>query len=292
MSLTIGAAIEKTTAYFTSKGIPSARLDAELLLAHILGLDRVGLYVNYDRPLTSGEIDAYRAVIARRGAREPLAYITGHKEFYGLDLLVNPAVLIPRPETELLVEAVLQYLESVSGGPDGAEIPVAEIGIGSGAISIALAKQAPQVRIWASDISAEALDVAAHNVARHGVEGQVVLSVGPYFSGVPDNLKGKLKVVVSNPPYLSEQELSETEPEVQREPKIALVGGQDGLAVYRRIISEAPSWLAEGGLLALEIGARQAAEIIALLAETGAFAPPEVRTDYAGFDRIVLAYKC
>lgn len=287
MNLTIGEVLQKTTAYFQNKGIPSARLDAELLLADILGLDRVGLYTNYDRPLNNEELGAYRQSIARRGNREPLAYITGHKEFYGLDLYVNTAVLVPRPETEILVQGILDLLPTFgTGNPSN----IVEIGVGSGAISIALGANCPACNIWASDISPPALELAGENVDKHGLTKKIKLVLGPYFSALPAEIMGKVTVVVSNPPYLTRAELSDAQPEVQKEPRVALDGGVDGLEAYRQIVTEAPTWLIPGGLLALEIGSTQAGDLIELIAKTRAFGPPEIRTDYAGHDRVVMAF--
>ncbi|MBO8126082.1 MAG: peptide chain release factor N(5)-glutamine methyltransferase [Firmicutes bacterium] len=290
MNLTIGEVLQKTTAYFAAKGIESARLDAELLLAHVLGLDRVGLYTDYHRPLTSQEVAAYREVVARRGRREPVAYITGHKEFYGLDFTVTPAVLIPRPETELLVETVLEYLRDFSATGEEDPPQVIEIGVGSGAISVALAVSSPSIRIYASEISQDALAVARENIKKHGLEERITLVPGSFFSGLPESLLGRVKVVVSNPPYLTGREVAEGQPEVKHEPRQALYGGPDGLAAYRQIISEASNWLRSGGLLALEIGSAQAKDVVSLIGETEAFSAPEIRTDYAGLDRIVLAF--
>ncbi len=292
MTLTIGEVIQKTSAYFQQKGIDSARLDAELLLAHVLQATRVELYVNYDRPLSTAEVAAYRELIARRGQREPLAYITGHKEFYGLDFTVTPAVLIPRPETELLVEAVLAYLEDNALTGNSTPSIIVEIGMGSGAIAVALAAHCPDVEIYGTDISLPALEVAAQNVGKHGYGQRVHLCSGPYFTGVPSELRGQVRVVVSNPPYLTRSEMAEAQPELHREPSLALDGGEDGLAVYRQLVTEAADWLAPGGLLALEIGSGQGPALIDIINATGVFTPPEIRSDYAGHDRVVMTFSC
>lgn len=277
--------------YLKKRGSSSPRLDAELLLAHVLGLDRVGLYVNFDRPLTRAEVDAFRDALRRRGQGEPVAYIVGEKPFLTTSLLVTPAVLIPRPETELLVEAAVGWLR----GQPGPQLWVADVGTGSGAIAVGVALGEPRARVVAVDISPEAADVARRNVARHGLEDRVQVLVGdllsPWFSGLPGG-PGRLDAVVSNPPYVATDELAALPRDVRDfEPRLALDGGPDGLAVYRRLIPMATAALRPGGLLALEIGAAQGTAVAGMLAASGAWTGVRVEKDYGGHDRVVLALR-
>ena len=205
---TIGELINLSAGYLSEKGCSSPRLDAELLLAHVLGLDRLALYLNFDKPLTSKEVDEYRRLIGRRGQRIPLAYLTGQKEFYSLPLNVAPEVLIPRPETEFVVEKVLELLEP------GRPAQILELGTGSGAIAIALACQDPDFQITAADISPAALQVARANAERLEVAGQITFLESDLFAKV----SGRFRVICSNPPYIKRSELPKLAPEVACEP--------------------------------------------------------------------------
>lgn len=309
--------------YLERSGSPSARLDAELLLGHVLGLDRVGLYVNHDRPLVPAEVDAYREALRARARGMPVAYITGTKEFLRTTLKVSPAVLVPRPETELLVEAVVRWFQA-GGAPDGLaasspgvagepkEAPpagpdglpgsaehtgrplLADVGTGSGAIAIGLALALPGARVLAVDISPEALAVARTNVAAHGLEERIVLLEGDLLEPVAgwcrDNGTGRLDAVVANPPYIPARDWDGLPRSVREyEPRVALDGGSDGLAVYRRLIPQAARLLRPGGLLALEIGHDQEAALRAMLGPGGPWEDVAVRRDYAGHPRVVLA---
>lgn len=272
-----------TTAYLQDRGIDTPRLDAEVLLADVLALDRVGLYVNYDRPLQHDEVDRYRQAVMRRAKREPVAYITEQKEFMGRAFKVSPAVLIPRSETELLVETVLQELATRE---QTAAPRLVDIGTGSGAIAISLALALPTAHITAVDISAEAIAVAQENARTHAVGERIDLVCGDLFANVPQG--ERYTCVVSNPPYIPAGELAGLAPEVRREPAAALVAGSDGLQVIRRLVADAPAWLEPDGLLALEIGAGQGAAVQALATAAG-FAATKVISDYAGHDRVVIA---
>jgi len=265
--------LEWTAGYFAEQGIDSPRLDAELLLGDALDLNRVGLYLNFDRPLNADELTAYRERVKRRARHEPLAYIRGHCEFWSLDFTVTPAVLIPRPDTEVLVEEALKYL------PDSGR--VLDIGTGSGAIAIALAHEKPKAQVSAIDVSAEALAVAEQNAAANGV--QVAFAAGDLakFSGGPYDL------VVSNPPYIAESEREALMPEVRDyEPGLALFAGADGLEAYRAIVARAPAQLAAGGWLLFEVGHTQANAVRELLKAAG-FSETFIRDDYAGIPRVV-----
>jgi release factor glutamine methyltransferase len=266
--------------FFAGKGIDTPRLDAEVLLAHVLGVDRVGLYLRFDQPLQENELAAVRELVRRRGRREPVAHLVGTKEFFGLTFRVDRRVLTPRPDTEALVEAAL------AGLPADAPLTICEIGLGSGCVTAALAVKRPAWRFAATELSADALALAAENLARHGVAERVTATLGDLFG----DLAGPFDAVVGNPPYLTTAELQKAMPEVaQYEPAAALDGGPDGLAVIRRLVAEAPERLRPGGLLALECGAGQAAAVAALFDETGRYQLVAIHKDLAGIDRVAAA---
>ena len=246
-----------TTAYLSEKGVDNARREAEWLLCSVTGLDRMGLYLNYDRPLNQEELSGYREIVSRRGRREPLQYLLGTQEFDGLEFVVTPDVLIPRHDTETLVE------EAVRAAP-GART-VLDIGTGSGCIAISLARRLPAARITAVDISARALKVAKMNAA--ALDAEIEFLEGPFFEPVNGR---RFDLVVSNPPYITTSELSTLQPEVRDfEPMLALDGGPDGLEPYRAIISGAPRHISHGGWLIFEIGAGQQKDVSAMLAKSG-----------------------
>lgn len=277
--------IRLAAGYLTQRGSPSARLDAELLLAHALGMSRLDLYVQFDRPVTSAETDRFRELIRRRGQGEPVAYLLGEREFRGRLFTVNPAVLIPRPETELLVEAVLSLWrdEGYRGGW------VVDVGTGSGAIAVSLALEHPGCRVAAVDVSADALEVARANGARHGVADAIVFLHGDLLQPLEARGLAPLEVIVSNPPYVAEEEWAHLDKTVRDyEPRLALDGGPDGLAVVRRLISESRRLLPEGGVLAMEVGAGQRAAVDEALAGAG-FASRTWHDDWAGHPRVVVA---
>lgn len=274
---TIGELINLSAGYLQEKGCGSARLDAELLLGHVLGLDRLSLYLNFDKPLSSQEVDAYRRLIGRRGQRVPVAYLTGEKEFYSLPLKVNEHVLIPRPETEFVVDKVLELLEP------GRPAQVLELGTGSGAIAIAVAYQDPDFRITAVDISPAALEVAQANAQRLEVDGQISFVESDLYQ----NVSGTYAVICSNPPYIRRRELRSLAPEVAAEPAVALDGGPDGLDFYRRILGQAASFLEPPGFVVLEIGWDQAAAVRSIGEEAG-LTWLETVQDYGGRDRVVV----
>lgn len=281
------------TEYLQKCGSDSPRLDAELLLAHVLGVDRVALYVNHDRPLVPTEVDTFRELLRQRGRGRPVAYILGERAFLTTSLAVNPAVLIPRPETELLVEAVVAWLAEQPGD----SLLVADVGTGSGAIAIGIALAEPRAHVVAIDVSADAAQVAQANLERHALQGRVEVVVGDLLTPVlvpPRNARfhGGLDAVVSNPPYIATNELDTLPRDVrEHEPRIALDGGADGLHAYRRLIPMASQALRSGGLLALEIGADQGDAVAALISQTGVWRSTRVQKDYAGYDRIVLSIK-
>jgi release factor glutamine methyltransferase len=272
-------ALRRAAERLRQAGVDSPELDAELLLAHLLGVSRAYLLAHPERSLSPSEEQAHAALLRRRANREPLPYLTGRREFYGLDLLVNPHVLIPRPETELLVELALAV------APPASPLLVADVGTGSGAIAVALAVHLPQALIYASDVSSEALALAGENARRHGVAERIRFLCGDLCSPLPE----PVHLLVSNPPYLSDADLAEAPPEVARfEPREALYGGADGLAAIRRLLAGAGPFLLPGGALLLEIGAAQGAAARELARRSFPAASIEVRPDYAGLDRLLL----
>jgi release factor glutamine methyltransferase len=269
-------------------GLENHRLDAEVLLRHVLNMEKEQLYVNGDAPISAGQEAMFRDLLLRRSRREPVAYITGHKEFWSLDFFVTPAVLVPRPETELLVEVALQYVTQLASG---SPLKVLDVGAGCGAISVCLAKEQAAMEIVAVDISALALDVARVNAGRHGVVDRIRFLAGDLFAPV-EPLPETFDLIVSNPPYIRTGELSMLAPEIREwEPTIALDGGPDGLDTYRRMIEEGHSYLTTGGSIVLEIGANMASAVADLFSRSGCYGPASVYQDYAGKDRVIAATK-
>ena len=268
-----------TTQHFEKLGMDSPRLTAELLLAHVLHASRVRLYTDLERPLEAAELAAYRGLIARRASGEPTSYLTGNREFYGRPFAVDPRVLVPRPETELLVEAVLQAV------PRNAEVRVLDLCTGSGCVGITLALERPRARVLATDASSEALEVARANAAALGAAERFQARLGDLFSPVEG--EAPFDVVVANPPYVARGDLPTLPAEVRREPQLALDGGPDGLDVIRRIAAEAPRRLVPGGLLALEIGDRQGPTVHSLLVAAG-YGSVRIERDLARHDRLAL----
>ncbi len=270
--------ITLTAEYLTNQGCDSPRLDAEILLGHVLQLDRLQLYLNFDRPLTTQEVSAYRRVVALRAKRRPTAYITGTREFYSRDFCVNEGVLVPRPETELLVETAINW------GRGFPKPRVLDVGTGSGVIAISLARELPGARVTGTDISPAALAVAQANADAAELSNPITFVESDLFSAIS---KEPFHLICSNPPYIPSKDIADLEPEVQAEPVVALDGGVDGLAVYRRLLSSAPQYMAPDGYLILEIGWNQAAAVQTLAKQAG-LALRDVVTDYAGHDRVVV----
>lgn len=300
-SWTIGTLLETATGYLREKGSGSPRLDAELLLAEALGIDRIHLYTEYDRPLNACEVDHYRGLIGRRGKREPVAYVLGRAHFRHLILEVTPAVLIPRPETEELVDVALGVLrrkpfwEVFATAAPSADIAapalttapalIADIGCGSGAIALSIAQESG-LRVLATDLSPEALAVAERNRDSLGLDSLVELRRSDLLTDIPD---AGLRLVVSNPPYIASADIEGLEPDVRSyEPLVALDAGADGLTVFRRLLPEAARVLRPGGTLIVEVGDGQAGAVAGLAGEAG-FAAISVHKDLSGKERIVEA---
>jgi len=274
--LTYAAAIRRAEDRLRGAGVESARLDAEVLLARAAGLDRSGVFARLPDPLATTVAERFEAFVTRRCRREPVAYIVGEKEFYSLSMAVSADVLIPRPETEMLVEAALEGL------PAGAAI--CDIGTGSGCIAVALAATRPDVRVTACDLSGPALAIAASNAARHGVASRISLVRSDLAQAFRPG--SRFDVIVANPPYVADG--AELEPELDFEPRAALRAGGDGLDVIRRLVPQAIARLKPRGRLIVEFGSDQEG-MVRGIAEQAGFAPVEIRRDLAGHARVVVA---
>ena len=274
--------IRWTEGYLSARGFENARLNAELLLAGVLRVKRLDLYLQFDRPLHAEELAEFKARLLRRLRHEPLQYIEGTAAFRELTLKVDSRVLIPRPETELLVGAVLEWAGRRAGG----SLDVLDVGTGSGAIALSLCLEGEFRRIVATDIAAPALDLARANAERVAVCG-IDFRLGSLYDPVEGE---RFDAIVSNPPYVARGDEAALPPEVREwEPAEALFAGDDGLEAIRRLVAGAPAHLEPGGLLAMEIGADQAGHVAALVEADGRFDDPVVRPDLAGRDRMVLA---
>ena len=275
---------EWATADFRARGIESPRLDAELIVADVLGVSRTQLILDYDRELSPEERHVLRALVQRRRAREPMAYLRGQREFFGRDFHVDKRVLVPRPDTEVLVETALRLGPALGGR-------FLDLCTGSGAVGISIAKERPTSRVLCTDISNDALTVARANARRLGAY-KVGFVQGDLFEGVAETLaragySPRFDVIVSNPPYIPSAEIATLMPDVRdHEPHLALDGGVDGLDLVRRIIDRAPDFLVRGGGLALEIGAGQADAVATLLSARG-FTHVARARDLARIERVV-----
>jgi len=266
--------------FLACKGSENPRWEAEVLLAHHLGLSRARLYAQLNRTLPHTALASYRKLVERRACGEPLAYIMGHEEFYGLDFYVDERVFIPRPETELLVEKAFEIAREMED-----DLIVADVGTGCGAIAVALAVHLPKAKVYAIDASPEALEVAAINCRRHGVEGQVHLLEGDLLTPLPE----PVDIIAANLPYVAREEFAKLSKEIlDHEPLSALDGGPDGLAHIRRLLAEAGEHLNLHGAILLEIGATQGPAVVRLAGWHFPKAKIELIKDYAGLDRVVI----
>ncbi|WP_298565279.1 peptide chain release factor N(5)-glutamine methyltransferase [uncultured Phascolarctobacterium sp.] len=277
---TITGVLEWTKQYFANKGIENPRLDAEILLCAVLKCERITLYVHFDQPLSEEELTEYRGYVARRAQQEPLAYILGEKAFMKHSFKVNPAVLVPRPETELLVESVAKAAAGVGAAS------LLDLGTGSGAIIVSLLELLPEAVGTAVDISAAALAVAGENAEAIGVSSRLTLVESDLFAGLPAGQA--FDIIVSNPPYIPAADIAGLAADVQREPRGALDGGSDGLDFYRRIAAGCGTWLKPDGLLAFEVGIGQAQQVAGLCRQAG-LTVTALRKDYAEIERMVFA---
>ncbi|MGK9477203.1 peptide chain release factor N(5)-glutamine methyltransferase [Melioribacter sp. OK-6-Me] len=282
--LNILKAITLSAEYLEKKGVESPRLNAELLLADVLKCKRMDLYLQFDQPLKEVEIERYRELIRRRGAREPLQYILGYTEFYGLKFDINQYVLIPRPETELLVEKIIDLYK------DSKSLKILDVGTGSGNIAVTLGLNLNDVRIVAIDKSNEALQLARHNAEMHGIIGSIEFIRKDIFD---EYLFHELQfdIIVSNPPYVSYNEYNKLQEEVARyEPDMAVTDFKDGLSFYRRITEMATQYLSTGGRLFFELGQGHAAEVASIMKNYD-FINIEIIQDYQKIDRIIFGQK-
>lgn len=272
--------LQVTAKFLAGKGIDGARLDAELLLAEVLGLTRTQLYTNFDRPLAEPEIARFRELVRRRSAREPVAYITGRREFWSLEFAVDRRVLVPRPETELLVEMAVEAVRARAS-----ERPlVADIGTGSGAIAVAVAKELPDARVIATDRSEAALEIAPANAGHHGVADRIEFRRGDGCDALEG--AGPYDGIVSNPPYIRSAEMPSLAPEVRDwEPRWALEAGADGMSVTAPLVERAYELLAPGGFLFVEVGTQAA--LVREAFERRGYEGVSVRRDLAGHERVV-----
>ena len=283
---TIGRILKWTEQYFKDKGIESPRLDAEVLLAHVLEKQRIYLYVHFDEPLQPGELAAYREMIKKRVLRVPVAQILGEKEFMGLTFKVTADTLVPRPDTEILVQAAVDRLRAMAG-----EEPLrfADIGTGSGAICLSVLHYLAGTVADTVDISPAARAVAEENAASLGLADRITFHTGDLLqplSGI------SFAAILSNPPYIPEADIVKLAPEVRlKEPHTALSGGQDGLDFYRRLANEALAMLVPGGFTAFEVGIHQAGDVADLLKANPLIDRTEILPDYAGIDRVVVGWR-
>jgi len=279
---TVRSVLGWTADYFHRRGIDAPRLTAEVLLAQVMRGDRVQLYIDLDRPLSKAELRECRGLIERRAAGEPTQYLTGRREFYGRSFVVDPRVFIPRPETESVVERVLEEI------PKQSERRVLDVCTGSGCIAVTIAAERRRSQVVAVELSAEACDVARANAAALGVADRVCILQGDLFA--PLDTGAAFDVLVSNPPYIPSGEISALSAEVRREPALALDGGTDGLEVTRRLAAQACQWLLPGSFFAVEISDQAAAPALRLF-QTAGFVRTGVAKDFARLDRVVFGYK-
>jgi release factor glutamine methyltransferase len=274
--------------YFTNKGIESPRLSAELLLSYVLGLKRIELYTHFDKSVSKEQLDKLHDLVKRAGEHEPIAHLTGKTEFYSLQLQVSPDCMIPRPETELLVERAVEFLRLRSGTQF-----VCDLCTGCGCIAVAIARNFRDARIIATDISDAALRIAAANVEKHGLKDRIKLLQGDLFEPIVPQLDVKgFDLIVCNPPYVSSAEFKKLEKNVRDyEPRLALFAGEDGLDIFRRICKQVDKFLKPDAVLMLEIGYAQGQAVKGLLERAGVFTEIKIEKDFHNNDRIVIAIK-
>ena len=293
-TLDVRAALKRAIAQLREAAVPSHTLAAELLLMHALGRDRAWLYAHPEEPLHSNAAARYFDAVTKRASGVPTQHLTGKQEFWGLELEVTPDVLIPRPETEHVVEVALDRLglrEARNGRSQttkGANLQIADVGTGSGCIAIALACEFPEARFYATDISPAALAVAHRNAERHGVAGRIRFVECDLLSGLPDE-SGSLDLIVSNPPYIGLREFEIVSREtIEHEPQIALFAGEDGMAFYPPLIAQSAKWVKPNGILVLELGHDSLLKVWPLL-ETPGWINLGVTHDLAGIPRVIAA---
>lgn len=281
--MTVLETIQKSTDFLAKRGIESPRLQAELLLAHLLKMPRMKLYLNFDRALSTVETDSFREYIKRRGQREPLQHITGSTSFCGFEMIVNRHALVPRPETELLAELGWNYLTALNS-PSAKAL---DMGTGTGCIAIALAAKSPQASVVATDLSPDALALAKENAEKNLVAGKIEFFQGDGFSALP--AEAQFDLIISNPPYIPTAEIATLQPEVRDfDPRPALDGGADGLVFYRMFASQAKPFLKPGGKIMLEFGDGQSPAVQKLFADEN-WIVEAIKEDYSQRERIFIA---
>ncbi len=283
---TIQRLLTWVTEYLTQKGVDAPRLSAELLLSHVLGLKRIELYTQYNKVVAQEQRDRLRDLVKRSGEHEPVAYLVGRTEFYSIEFEVTPDCLIPRPETELLVQRSIEFLRKRTGPQQ-----ICDLCTGCGVIAVAIAKNVPDAKVTATDISEPALAVAAKNIEKHKLADRVELRHGDLFEPLVPQLD-LFDLIACNPPYVSAPEYEALDRNVKDyEPRIALYAGQDGLDVYRRIVEKVGQFLKPDGVLLLEIGYQQGSAVRELLEQTGIFTQIRIDKDLQGHDRVVAAVR-
>lgn len=287
-SWTILKLLRWTTSYFTKHQVENPRASAEILLAHTLGYQRIDLYIRYEQPLTKQELATFKSYIQRRVKREPTAYIVGSKEFWSKNFAVTFDVLIPRPETECLVETVLAGLKSWN--PEKPK-RILELGTGSGAIAVAIASERPMDQVFASDISFKAIQIAQQNARNHQIDNRILFFLSDWFEAL-NQAQTCMDMIVSNPPYIPTHVIDTLQPEIRLyEPRISLDGGIDGLSAIRHIIQYSYDYLVDNGRLVLEIGHDQKKKIEAFVIDFKRYKSIRFIKDYSGYDRIVELIK-
>ena len=276
--------IQDTHQKLESAGIPDARLEAEVMVMNVLRMPRQAIFAEQEREVSEQQQVALDELLKRRYTREPLAYILGQREFYGINVVLTPAVLIPRPESEGLVEHAL-FMAMM--GMESTDLTIADVGTGSGAIAINLAIHLPMGRIFAVDISDSVLDVAAYNIRAHGVGDRVSLAIGDLLDAVPE----PLDLIVANLPYIPTDRISTLQPEVQKEPVLALDGGADGLDLIRRLLAQAENKLKSHGIILLEMDPDQVPVVAELALQHFPKGSTDVEQDLAGMDRILVIHR-
>ena len=284
---TIQRLLAWTTDFFRERGIESPRLDAEVLLSALLGRDRMYLYVHFDEPLEPEELARFRGYVKERAAHVPLAYVLGRREFMGLDFRVTRDTLIPRPDTELLVQCAVDFLRArAAEGRD--DLTLADIGTGTGAIALSVLHYTEGTRADVVDISHAAAEVARENAERLGLAERIEVHVGDLTAPLAGR---SYDVILSNPPYIPTADIATLMPEVRsHEPHLALDGGRDGLTIYRRLAADAPALLRDGGMLAVEVGINEARDVAALMEMHARIVRTEIHKDLGGIERVVVGY--
>jgi len=284
---TVRMVLDWTIEHLKRHGSESPRLDAEILLAHARNCQRIQLYTNYETPLEPDERARMRELVLRRATLEPVAYLVGYREFFGIEFEVQPGVFIPRPDTETLVVSLLEAAQDME---DVTPLRVLDLCTGSGCIPISVAANCPRARLTAVELDADVVDVAQKNAQHNGTADRVEILQGSLFEPLPD--EAQFEIIASNPPYVTDQEMDGLQPDVRlHEPHLALCGGADGLEIVRKLLAGAPARLVPGGVMLLEIASGQAETVRQLYADTGVFEPAEIVKDLGGRSRVVVARK-